>query len=159
MIRNESENEVSTDSESSLCDYNELHDVFCELYKEAKKLKKLNKSLRNRIIDLEKMNTDLKNDFEKVKNENDDLRKPCLNCVELVDALRKKNFRNQFISKQTHMHGVNSCSYCMRLRHRYYNCMIRKRSIPSGQYIWIKKDVHVKTNSLGPKRVWVPKLD
>ncbi|KAL2347698.1 hypothetical protein Fmac_001698 [Flemingia macrophylla] len=99
MIRQNSDDEVSNNLDSSTCDYNELHDVFCELYKEAKKLKKLNKSLRNTISDLEKMNTDLKNDFEKVNNENDELKKPCLNCITLTEVLRKKSVRNQFISK------------------------------------------------------------
>ncbi|KAL2319156.1 hypothetical protein Fmac_033032 [Flemingia macrophylla] len=53
MMRHEFDNEVSSDSEPSTHDYNELHDAFYELYKEAKRMKNLNKVLKKNVAELE----------------------------------------------------------------------------------------------------------
>ncbi|KAL2322730.1 hypothetical protein Fmac_027109 [Flemingia macrophylla] len=145
MTRHESENEVSSDSELSIHDYNELHDAFCELYKEAKRMKNLNKVLKKNIAELEEELSVLKGNFERIKTENDSLKQPCMNCIELTSALRK-NHRNRFVVERAHTHNAVTCSYCLKTGHGYHNCMIRTKGIPYGHYVWIKKNSIVFAN-------------
>nr|KYP39777.1 Retrovirus-related Pol polyprotein from transposon TNT 1-94 [Cajanus cajan] len=136
MADHEVDYEVS-DSDSSIYSYDQLHDSFCDLYKEAMKLSSLNRKLKGNIKEMELKISLLEKDIHFLNSKNEKLKLACLECKNLYAILKNKNEASKVKSKSTTSHI--SCNYCMKLGHSFYKCMIRKIGVPSGKFVWTKK--------------------
>ena len=157
MLKYESDSEVSN-SDFTVEDYNELHEAFCELYKNAKRLNKLNIQLKSNNSVLNDKIIELQHNVEMLTKENETLKKPCLKCLK---SLKSNNMHSASGSQLPHrgnrLKSCNiTCSYCMNFGHSVFNCLIKKKGVPSGLFKWIEKSNSWYTNISGPKKRWVP---
>ena len=70
----------------------------------------------------------------------------------------EKLFRKFFRPNKTSSSPFVKCFYCGREGHTSSICNIRKNNGMNEKGKWISNDTLPKTNSQGPKMIWVPKV-
>ena len=69
---------------------------------------------------------------------------------------QQKFYKNFFASTQKNSSRFLICFYCGKKGHGASTCYFRKNS-NNIKMIWVPKGSFIKTDTQGPKKVWVPK--
>ena len=165
--------------------YNELLDDFNDLYMKFEKLALKNNALKKKIFSLTKelqdsleekkkltcetcCNLKKVNDLTKIVHnltngkKNFDLMLGKQKCVfdkggiGYKPFLKTKYLKNYFIKASSPNDPNFVCNYCNQDRHISFYCAIKKNTYFDVKQVWVPKAP--KTNSQGPKVMWVPKI-
>ena len=128
---------------------NSLHEENCTLTNE-------NASLNAKILDL----TEIVHKFTNAKKTFDMMlggQKCVLNKggIEFKPFIKTKYLKNYFVEASSSSDSKYVCNYCNQNGHTSFSCPIKKNAYFGVTQKWEQKAP--KTNSLGPKAIWVPK--
>ena len=73
-------------------------------------------------------------------------------CIGYKPFLKTKYLKNYFIKASKFV-----CNYCNQNGHTSFSCHIKKNAYFGVKHVWVPKAP--KTNSQGPKVMWVPKVN